>query len=77
MIRRWGAVLGVAVGVLCAPAGVPAQAGPVRAVLFYSPTCPHCHTVIRDVLPLVFARFGGEPEFYRGEAGHLLTNGQL
>jgi len=77
MIRRWGAVLGVAVGVLCAPAGVPAQAGPVRAVLFYSPTCPHCHAVIQDVLPLVFARFGGEPEFYRGEAGHLLTNGQL
>jgi uncharacterized membrane protein/thiol-disulfide isomerase/thioredoxin len=26
----------------------------VRAVLFFSPTCPHCHTVINDVLmPLV------------------------
>ena len=77
MIRRYGVMLGVAVGVLGTPTVVPGQAGPVRAVLFYSPTCPHCHTVIREALPLVFARFGGEPQFYRGEAGHLLTNGQL
>lgn len=70
-------MLGVAVGVLGTPTVVPGQAGPVRAVLFYSPTCPHCHVVIRDALPAVFARFGGEPQFFRGEAGHLLTNGRL
>jgi uncharacterized membrane protein len=54
-----------------------AQANPVRAILFYSPTCPHCHQVIRDDLPRFFARFGGEPRFHRGAAGHLLTNGRL
>ncbi|MFN2221727.1 MAG: vitamin K epoxide reductase family protein [Chloroflexota bacterium] len=37
------------------PAVSQAQEEPVvRAVLFYSPTCPHCHTVITDVLiPMV------------------------
>ncbi|MGD8554759.1 MAG: hypothetical protein PVJ32_04920, partial [Anaerolineales bacterium] len=29
----------------------------VHAVLFYSPTCPHCHTVINEDLPA----------FYEGE----------
>jgi uncharacterized membrane protein len=38
----------------------PAQAqGPaVRAVLFYSPTCPHCHQVISENLPPLFDKYG-------------------
>jgi uncharacterized membrane protein len=39
----------------------------VRAVLFFSPTCPHCHQVINEDLPGVFARFGGEPTLYFDE----------
>jgi uncharacterized membrane protein len=31
----------------------------VRAVLFYSPTCQHCHTVIQQHLPGIFNRYGG------------------
>ena len=30
----------------------------VHAVLFYSPTCPHCHTVIDDDLPPLIEQYG-------------------
>jgi len=30
----------------------------VHAVLFYSPTCPHCHTVINEVLPPLIEKHG-------------------
>lgn len=30
----------------------------VRAVLFYSPTCPHCHKVIEEVLPPLQQKYG-------------------
>lgn len=38
---------------LTLPVTITAQSGDqaiVRAVLFYSPTCPHCHTVINELL---------------------------
>jgi len=40
---------------LIGPAAVQAQEEPVvRAILFYSPTCPHCHQVINEILlPMV------------------------
>jgi uncharacterized membrane protein len=31
----------------------------VRAVLFYSPTCPHCHQVMTQDLPPIMDRFDG------------------
>jgi cytochrome c biogenesis protein CcdA/thiol-disulfide isomerase/thioredoxin len=31
---------------------------PVRALLFWSETCPHCHTVLEEILPVVYARYG-------------------
>ncbi|PMP86714.1 MAG: vitamin K epoxide reductase, partial [Chloroflexus aggregans] len=37
-----------------------AQSLVVRAVLFYSPTCPHCHTVLDEVLPPLQARYGSQ-----------------
>jgi uncharacterized membrane protein/thiol-disulfide isomerase/thioredoxin len=37
---------------------VGAQEAAVRAVLFYSPTCPHCQHVIQDVLPPLFDQYG-------------------
>lgn len=49
---------------LLAPSPAPAapepggQDGPVRAVLFFSPTCPHCHVVMRETLPPLAARYG-------------------
>src|SRR5690606_6098393 len=30
----------------------------VQAVLFYSPSCPHCHYVANEVLPPLFEQYG-------------------
>ena len=60
------------------------QSPTVRVVLFYSPTCPHCHKVIRDDLPGIFERFGGSGRVYFNtgvpEAERtffLVSNGEL
>jgi len=50
---------------LLAAAGLPlvvrAQDAPVvRAVLFYSPTCPHCHKVIQEDLPPIVKKYGDQ-----------------
>lgn len=37
-----------------------AQAAVVRAVLFYSPSCPHCHVVMQQDLPPIVERFGDQ-----------------
>jgi uncharacterized membrane protein/thiol-disulfide isomerase/thioredoxin len=39
-----------------------AQAAPpvVHAVLFYSPTCPHCHYVITETLPPLMKKYGDQ-----------------
>jgi uncharacterized membrane protein len=44
------------------PAASAQQNQPVRAVIFYSPSCPHCHTVINEVLPPLWNIYGGEIE---------------
>ena len=39
----------------------PVQAqedGVVRAVLFYSPSCPHCHTVREEIIPPLREKYG-------------------
>jgi len=41
-----------------------AQTEVVRVVLFFSPTCPHCHDVIQDQLPIFFNIYGGEPRVW-------------
>ena len=80
--------IGAAVGLLAAPATRPEAPRPrplpVRAVLFFSPTCPHCHQVISQDLPVIFERFGGQPRVWvdRDSSGaspafYYLTNGQL
>jgi uncharacterized membrane protein len=45
---------------LISPAVVHAQQTPpvVHAVLFYSPTCPHCHIVINETLPPLDTKYG-------------------
>ena len=43
------------------PAIASAQDEPVvRAVLFYSPTCPHCHKVIQEDLPPLAKKYGDQ-----------------
>jgi uncharacterized membrane protein/thiol-disulfide isomerase/thioredoxin len=39
-------------------APLPAQETEVRAVLFFSPSCPHCHDVMDRELPPLLERFG-------------------
>ena len=39
----------------------PAQSQTVQAVLFFSPTCQHCHQVITQYLPSLFDQNGGAP----------------
>ena len=41
-----------------APQSTPQTAPQVRTVLFFSPSCPHCHTVITEGLPPLVERFG-------------------
>lgn len=41
-----------------------AQTGRVSAVLFYSPTCPHCHIVLEQVLPPLLEKYGDQLEIY-------------
>lgn len=46
---------------LFSPSGADAQTDDepvVRAVLFYSPTCPHCHEVINELLVPMTAEYG-------------------
>lgn len=40
------------------PASRSAGQGVVHAVFFYSPTCPHCHEVLRKHLPPLLERYG-------------------
>jgi len=55
-----------------------AAAQTVRAVLFHSPTCPHCRQVITEDLPVFYEVYGGRPETARGAAHlRLLSNGTL
>ena len=62
--RRSALVLLVvlALGTLLLAAAQPAQAQTpqVRAVLFYSPTCPHCHYVFTQVLPPLQQTYGSQ-----------------
>ena len=83
-LRRFFGTI-VLVGTAVSAAGsLAAQTLPVRAVLFFSPTCPHCHQVINEDLPVIFERFGGRPRVWtepdpgpRGPTFYYLTNGEL
>jgi uncharacterized membrane protein len=49
----------ILLGLLFPDAVVGAEAPVVHAVLFYSPTCPHCHKVItEDLIPMI-EQYGG------------------
>ena len=45
---------------LLAPMAVAAQESVVRAVFFYSPTCPHCEKVIMEDMPPLADRYGDQ-----------------
>lgn len=43
----------------------------VRAVLFYSPTCPHCAMVIQEDLPPLFEKYGTQLEIIGIDASQI------
>jgi len=82
--RLLRAALSVSLVAMGVTAGFPAQPPAVRAILFYSPTCPHCHTVIREDIPGIFERFGGTARVWfdgrdapEERVFFLVSNGQL
>ncbi len=68
-----------------AVAGSASAQGPVvRAVIFFLPTCEHCHEVIQEDLPVIFNQFGGPAQVFFDDsktsqqaAFYELTNGRL
>lgn len=50
------AIVVLLTSLVAAPAG--AQETAVRAILFYSPTCPHCHQVMTQDLPPLVDKYG-------------------
>ena len=57
--RRW-LLVATLVLAFALPVRAQAQEPVVRAVLFYSPTCGHCHYVITEVLPPLGERYGDQ-----------------
>ncbi len=49
---------------------VQAQDGIVRAVLFYSPSCPHCHQVMTEDLPPLLEKYGAQLEVVIVDTAH-------
>jgi thiol-disulfide isomerase/thioredoxin len=53
----------------------------VHAVLFYSPNCPHCHTVITEVLPPLQEKYGDQLQIGGADTstpeGHALYNAAI
>ncbi len=84
-VTRFSKLLGLSAVLGAMPWSAPsASAQTVRAVMFYSPTCPHCEQVIRQDLPLFFGMYGGDPQSFTDESApqnqrylFLFTNGQL
>lgn len=86
LIRLAALVLALSLTLPAAAAAAPrAQAAPVvRAVLFYSPTCPHCHDVLQYDLPPLLRTYSPGFRLYQHPADALewpflalLTGGQL
>ena len=61
-MKRWFSLLATALLALAMllPGMAQAQGPVVRAVLFYSPSCPHCHYVMNEVLPPLAEKYGAQ-----------------
>ena len=49
---------------------VHAQDSQVRGILFFSPTCGHCHTVITEVLPPLADKYGSQLQIAGVDVSH-------
>jgi uncharacterized membrane protein/thiol-disulfide isomerase/thioredoxin len=53
-------ILILMISILSLVPGVSAQEPVIHAVLFYSPSCPHCMTVINEILPQLDQQYGSQ-----------------
>jgi uncharacterized membrane protein len=72
MVRRFCRILLFLLALALLGAAVPAFAAEpvVRAVLFYSPSCPHCHDVIDNDLPPLIEQYGEQLEIVGINTAH-------
>jgi uncharacterized membrane protein/thiol-disulfide isomerase/thioredoxin len=66
-------VLCILLGFVSAGVGhaqTPESAPVVRAILFYSPECPHCEYVIQEVLPPLFQEYGKQLQIIGFDVNH-------
>ncbi|HDD55481.1 MAG TPA: vitamin K epoxide reductase [Chloroflexi bacterium] len=54
------ALLVIAVGLITFSSFAQAQSPVVHAVMFFSPTCPHCKEVIEELLPALDQKYGSQ-----------------
>jgi uncharacterized membrane protein len=78
-MRRFAFVstLSFFLGLSAVAGSAPLAAQTVKAVLFHSPTCPHCRQVISQDLPVFFQVYGGEPRVTEQAHLAMVSNGQL
>jgi uncharacterized membrane protein/thiol-disulfide isomerase/thioredoxin len=57
-MTRFSSLFVLLAATLVSPAGASQPTPLVRTILFFSPTCPHCHTVITESLPPLVERYG-------------------
>lgn len=60
MIKKALAILLITCSFLSSAQSAMAQSAVVRAVLFFSPTCPHCHQVMEYDLPPLQEKYGAQ-----------------
>ncbi len=60
-MSRWLRLI-LALGVGLASTGFQVSPPVVRAVLFFSPTCPHCQVVMTETLPPIMSQYGDRLE---------------
>lgn len=68
-MSRTSRILTLALFTLLLAAPASAQTATVRAILFYSPTCPHCHKVINEDLPPISEKVNSTLSWAYAEQG--------
>ncbi len=59
-MRRRGLLAFIGLAILLGTLASPVAAGPgvARAIFFYDKECPHCQIALKEVMPLIHARYG-------------------
>jgi uncharacterized membrane protein len=64
-------LISLAFALILGPSPVKAQDGVAHAVLFYSPSCPHCQKVINQDLPPLQQKYGDQLNIFSINVGNV------